>query len=300
MAMLIVFVVLITLLVLDLIAVITVSALAGRLKKEMKKANSTEGQIKGTERPHNVNSIAYGKAHNIGRRPSQQDSFGSTPVCQGQGILAVVADGMGGLSGGDQVSQRIVMEMLNSATQMRTMQMDGALLKMVQAVNGCINNMLGADGIYKSGSTLVSVLATKDYFQWISVGDSRIFLYRDGSLIQLNQEHTLLQEWMPDILDGRMTFEEAKQNSDGVKLTSFIGMGKLKHVDCSLRNIRVVPGDRILLMSDGVFNTLSERTMAEILKNTPNVQQAAKLFEQQVLAAQVPTQDNFTVVILGF
>lgn len=293
----IIFVILSTLLTVDLIAVLVVSILAVKLKKAI-----TPVRKKGirTERPDDIGKIAYGKAHNIGRRPSQQDSLGSTPVCQGQGILAVVADGMGGLSGGDQVSQRIVMEMLNRGTQLRTMQTDGVLLKMVKAINDCVNDMLGESGIYKSGSTLVSVLATKEYFQWISVGDSRIYLYRDGSLIQLNQEHTLLQEWMPDILDGKMTFEEALQNPDGVKLTSFIGMGKLKHVDCSLRNIRIVPGDRILLMSDGVFNTLAEKSMAEILKRTPDVQQVANIFEQKILAAQVPTQDNFTVIILGF
>lgn len=253
-----------------------------------------------TEQLDQSGRIAYGKAHHIGRRPSQQDSLGSTPVFQNQGILAVVADGMGGLSGGDQVSQRIVMEMLNMAAQLRTVQMDGVLIKMVKTVNERINNMLGPGGIYKSGSTLVSVLATKTCFQWVSVGDSRIYLYRDGSLLQLNQEHTLLQEWMPDILDGKMSYEEAKQNPDGIKLTSFIGMGKLKHLDCSLRSIPIVPGDRILLMSDGVFNTLPEQRMAEILKKVSDVQQAASAFEQQILAAQVPAQDNFTVIILGF
>lgn len=296
----ILFAILATLLALDLAALIWVSVQAQQLKKQLtKKPPDLMKEIR-TERSHFAPAITYGKAHNIGRRPSQQDSLGCTQVFRNQGMLAVVADGMGGLSGGDQVSARIVMEMLSAASQLRPGDMDGALLNMIRTVNETVNAMLGPEGIYRSGSTVVSVLATRDRFHWISVGDSRIYLYRDGSLIQLNQEHNLLQEWMGDILDGRMTYEEARQNPDGVKLTSFIGMGKLKHVDCSLRSIAIVPGDRILLMSDGVFNALPEAQMAGILKQHQDVQQAASVFEQQILAAQIPTQDNFTVAILGF
>ncbi len=247
-----------------------------------------------------VGPAEFGKAHNIGRRPAQQDSFGKTEVFQGQGILAVVADGMGGLSGGDQVSQRIVMGMLAGAAQLAPCQIDGVLQQMVRNVNEDINQMLGPDGLYKSGSTLLAVLAGQDFFHWIAIGDSRIYLYREGRMLQVNQEHTQLQEWMPDILDGRMSYAEAVRNPDGAKLTSFIGMGKLKYVDCSLRGVGIAPGDRILLMSDGVFNTLSEQEMAEILGRYHDVQQAANVFEQHILAAQVPTQDNFTAVILGF
>ncbi len=247
-----------------------------------------------------VGPAEFGKAHNIGRRPVQQDSFGKTEVFQGQGILAVVADGMGGLSGGDQVSQRIVMGMLAGAAQLQPCWMDGILQQMVCNVNEDINQMLGPDGLYKSGSTLLAVLAEQDSFHWIAIGDSRIYLYREGQMLQVNQEHTQLQEWMPDILDGKMSYAEAVRNPDGAKLTSFIGMGKLKYVDCSLRGVGIAPGDRILLMSDGVFNTLSEQEMAGILGQYHDVQQAANVFEQKILAAQVPTQDNFTAVILGF
>ena len=57
-------------------------------------------------------------------------------------------------------------------------------------------------------------------------------------------------------------------------------------------------GDRLLLMSDGVFNTLSEQEMCEILKNSGSPEEAAQLFEQRILAYQRPKQDNFTAVIL--
>lgn len=247
-----------------------------------------------------VGPAQYGKTHNIGARPAQQDSLGQVELAQGRGALAVVADGMGGLSGGEQVSQAIVRAMLGYAACLQAGQMDGVLQEMVRRVNNDINRMLGPDGLYKSGSTLVAVLVQDDAFHWLSVGDSRIYLYRNGRMVQLNQEHTLLQEWMPDILNGKLRYEDVVKNPDGVKLTSFVGMGQLKHVDASLRPIRLNRGDRVLLMSDGVFNTLPEPAMEQILAGCPDVQQAADQFEKAILNAKMPGQDNFTAVILGF
>lgn len=243
---------------------------------------------------------AVGKTHHIGKRPSQQDSCGKAAVFGGQGILAVVADGMGGLSGGEQVSQRVVMEMLSLSSRLQTPQLDGVLLKMVRYVNESVNRMLGPGGIYKSGSTLLAVLATATEFQWIAVGDSRIYLCRDGCMLQLNQEHTQLQAWMPEILNGTRSYAESVRDPNSGKLTSFIGMGKLRAADLSLRSIAIAPGDRILLMTDGVFNTLPEAVMAELISKNPDVQQAADAMEQAVLQANVPGQDNFTAMILGF
>lgn len=247
-----------------------------------------------------VGPAQYGKTHNIGARPAQQDSLGQVALAQGRGVLAVVADGMGGLSGGEQVSQAIVRAMLGYAARLQPGQADGVLQEMVRRVNDDVNRMLGPDGLYKSGSTLVAALVQDGLFHWLSVGDSRIYLYRNGRMIQLNQEHTLLQEWMPDILNGKLRYEDAVKNPDGVKLTSFVGMGQLKHVDATLRPIRLSQGDRVLLMSDGVFNTLPEPAMERILAGCPDVQQAADQFEKAILSAKMPGQDNFTAVILGF
>lgn len=242
--------------------------------------------------------ISVGKVHNIGARRAQQDSFGMTPVGSA-GMLAVVADGMGGLSGGDQVSQKIVISMLTQASQLSANSFDGVLNRMLVKINDEVNQMLGPNGLYKSGSTLISVLIQGKQMHWISVGDSRIYLYRAGNLIQLNHEHTYEQELMKRAMDGEISFEAVQADPQKSRLTSFIGMGKLKHVDASLQSITLTQGDRILLMSDGVFNTLPEQTISAILTQNTDVQQAARQMEAQILAAQAPGQDNFTAVILG-
>lgn len=244
--------------------------------------------------------LTVGKAHNIGRRHYQQDSLGSTRLDQFDGLLAVVADGMGGLSGGDEVSQRIVMDALEMSTTFQMKDFHTILPNMLTSINQDVNKMLGPDMLYKSGSTLTAVLATEKCFHWITVGDSRIYLYREGYINQLNTDHDLMQDWMPEILEGERSYEESVRDNEGKKLTSFIGMGNLRHIDRSLTPISTEPGDRVLLMSDGVYNAISTKQMANILKQYPDVNTAAAMFERAVLAARIPTQDNFTVEIIAF
>ena len=238
--------------------------------------------------------------HQVGRRNYQQDSLGHAAVLGNQGFLAVVADGMGGLSGGEKVSQKIVTDMLTMGHQLKPGQTAGILWTMVNQINDNVNRMLGPDGLYKSGSTLISVLVHSNRFQWISVGDSRIYLYREGYANQLNQDHDQLQAWMPDILEGRVSMAEAIRHPDGRKLTSFIGMGQLKHIDGSVNSIALEPGDRILLVSDGIYGIVDENRMADILKRCPDIDQAAAVIEQVIRESNSPHQDNYTAIILGF
>lgn len=247
-----------------------------------------------------IPGISLGKIHDIGRRDYQQDSFGQTAVLRNTGILAVLADGMGGLSGGERVSQKIVMEALTFGSTLQANQVPTALPGMVAGINRAVNQMLGPKGLYTSGSTVVSALITGNALRWISVGDSRIYLYRDGQLSQLSRDHDLLQDWMPDILEGKRSMAEALRDPNGRKLTSFIGMGELRHVDYNRTPIPLLPGDRVLLMSDGVYGTVSDAEMAAILRDCGSVQLAASHIGQRIMGAALPYQDNYTLIVLGY
>ena len=247
-----------------------------------------------------IPGISLGKIHDIGRRDYQQDSFGQTAVLRNTGILAVLADGMGGLSGGERVSQKIVMEALTFGSTLQANQVPTALPGMVAGINRAVNQMLGPKGLYTSGSTVVSALITGKVLRWISVGDSRVYLYRDGQISQLSRDHDLLQDWMPDILEGKRSMAEALRDPNGRKLTSFIGMGELRHVDYNRTPIPLLPGDRVLLMSDGVYGTVSDTEMAAILRDCGNVQLAASHIGQRIMGAALPYQDNYTLIVLGY
>ena len=207
---------------------------------------------------------------------------------------------MGGLSNGDRVSQKIVQCMTGYARQLQPNQMDGVLTSLVDAANTQVNQMLGPSGIYKSGSTLLAVLVRGGRFHWITVGDSRIYLFRKGQMTKLNREHNLGNELLEKVARGEMSFEKAQQTPKKGSVTSFIGMGRLKYIDKSNQSIPIEAGDRILLMTDGVFNTLSEQVMASVLVQTADVQAAASEFERLIKQKAAPKQDNYSALILGF
>ena len=282
------------LLILDLIAIAVV-------QKKLKKLRKGPDVIPTTERiPWHAVPPEIGKVHGIGGRDYQQDSLGHTRVLNGSGILAIVADGMGGLSNGEQVSQQIVMDGLGYGAAMTGLSEGNPLLGMVGQINTNVNRMLGPEGIYKCGSTLIAVLVAQDQFHWVSVGDSRIYLYREGYVNQLNTDHDLFQQWMPEILAGTRSYVEAARNPDGRKLTSFIGMGELKYVDYSRQPIDLRQGDRLVLVTDGVYGTVPPEQLADILKANLEVSDAAKVLERRIRDARMPHQDNYTALILGF
>lgn len=289
------------LLALDFIALVLVSV------KNRKITDAPQSQFSQPHPKTVLNSVlprrrtlTIGTLHQPGRRQYQQDSLGHSIVLNGKGMLAVVADGMGGLADGDKVSQQIVLRTLELGAQLTPDQTNGALYRVLNQVNEDVNRTLTPDGLYKCGSTMIAVLVHDSSFQWISVGDSRIYLYREGYVNRLNRDHDLLQDWMPEILSGQRSMEASLADPNARKLTSFIGMGRLRYVDGSIQPIDLLPGDRLILLTDGVYGEISEEQMAAILKQHTDVRQAAKALDQQIQANQNPHQDNYTALILGF
>lgn len=298
----IVFVILCVLLAADLGGIVVVSVMISKAQKQeedkpMRTAVTYPAQ--GGQLPQAAaGEVQIGQLHNIGARPYQEDSSGVTRL--DDGVLAVVADGMGGLSGGDKVSQKIVYTMLGYADKLRPGMIDGALERMVHGTNEAVNAMLGPEGLYKSGSTLLAVLVRNGRFHWITVGDSHIYYLHEGRLIQLNEEHNRGTELLHKAALGEITYEEARSDPKRNGLTSFIGMGQLRYIDKSVDAIPISSGDRIMLTTDGVFNALPDQTIEAVLNQIPDVQAAADELERLVIQRANPRQDNFTAVILGF
>lgn len=260
---------------------------------QLPQTQSMQMDVKDTTITH----IAVGKVHAQGARESQQDSFSvSAEEAELQGkFLAVVADGMGGLSDGDKVSQTIVstaMRTFLSAEDDRTLQLAVLLAK----AKGAVDQLLGPEGMQRSGSTVVMGMIKEGLFDYISVGDSRIGLYRDGELHQLNRSHSYAHELLIDAIDGAKTFAEIRADRRAECLTSYIGMGELKYVDVPAAPLKIHPGDKFILMTDGVFNALTEQELSTALEC--NAEEAARSIEQWICEKGYRNQDNYTAVIL--
>ncbi len=274
-------------------------AMAARAKAPVDRTMTEETMSSGFRKPAALPDPAkgtFGRVHNVGERRNQQDSMGA--ALTRFGLLAVVSDGMGGLSDGEKVSQKAVQAMIEAAGRVAVSGSENPLFVMLSEANEQVLQMLGPEQIYKSGATLLAVLVNNGQFHWVAVGDSRIYLYCRHHLFQINREHIYKQQLIGEAVNKNISFNRVVTDPQRDRLVSFLGMGELKHVDGSLRPVDVWEGDKILLMSDGIFNTISEREILRILETTRNAAEAAALMEQQVVAAANPRQDNFTCLIL--
>lgn len=242
-------------------------------------------------------SISVGKLHEIGGRKSQQDCFAVSPeeLISTHGLLVVVADGMGGLSDGDKVSQTAVASVLDGFFSAQG-EPNHILLSLIESANRAVNRLLGPN-IGKSGSTMVAALIREGRFHYISVGDSRICLYRNGVLYQLNREHIYCHELSIQAVNGSGTLHGAFTHPKAAGLTSYLGMGQLKYIDIPAEPVEVQPGDKFILMSDGVYNALSREELSGALNGT--AAQAAEELGRLIQDKAYQNQDNYTAVILA-
>lgn len=247
----------------------------------------------------NVTSLAVGKVHEQGARKSQQDCFAVSPVemARDRGLLAVVADGMGGLSDGDRVSQAAVGAMLDAFLSSPA---DPAILlpSLLARANRAVNALLGEEGLNQSGSTLAAAYIRDGAAYYLSVGDSRICLLRAGELYQLNREHIYRNELLVGAVNGSGTFEQAVAHPKAGGLTSYLGMGQLKYVDLPAAPLWLRPGDKLVLMSDGVYNALSPAELTRVLDG--DARRAAEQVAAAVQAKGYAHQDNYTAIIIQY
>ena len=269
-------------------------------KKEAKAAPVKEVAAHTTEQLKLVPS----NCQHIGARKRQEDSFGFTDLGDGLlvkdcGVLAVVADGMGGLAKGDRASQ-VAVSMFLGEYRKRTEQdpLDQFLHSTVQRSN-CAVFDLAYDGEVESelGTTLVAVAVHQGKMHWVSVGDSRIYHYKNKTLIQLNEEHIYANRLKNDVDNGLITEKEANEHPERSYLTSYLGLPELTEIDCSIEPVTLEPGEVVLLCSDGLTNTLNDHEIAETIEQKP--ENLAEELTQKALAKNKLYQDNITVVAIS-
>lgn len=271
-----------------LLAALAAAAVSVWLRRKKRKPQPAQSVWSG--------AVTVEKLHEQGARPGQQDCFFVSPAEESAGLLAVVADGMGGLSDGDKVSQTAVSAMAQAFYHARGTPQQ-VLIQLAEQANTAVNRLLGDDGVYRSGSTLTAGLIREGAFHYLSIGDSRICLYRQGTLYQLNREHVYRNELYLGFVNGEETLEGAVNHPKGAGLSSFLGMGRLKYLDLPAEPVAIRPGDRFVLMSDGVYNALTPQELATALSRETG--QAAQALDEAIRAKGYQNQDNYTAVILN-
>ena len=212
-------------------------------------------------------------------------------------MVAVLADGMGGHAGGALASRMACEEFIKYMAAVDGETRD-RLAAGLYAANDAIAEKVSANPLLNGmGSTLVGVLFSKDGVEWVSVGDSPLFLYRGGEIAVLNEDHSLAPELDRMVELGRMTPDAAKRDPRRHMLRSAVTGEDLDLVDFSGKPLRVEPGDYVILASDGV-NSLEpseiERIVAAYAED--GAEAVAKALIRAVEALRDPHQDNTTVI----
>ena len=218
-------------------------------------------------------------------RTHNEDSFVDRPDL---GLWAV-ADGAGGHQAGD-VASRITTDALKAVPSGLGAT---ALLAEVRLRLAQVHNVLLAEAARRGGhtmlvSTIVVLLARDDYFACLWAGDSRAYLLRDGRFRQLTRDHSLVQELFDA---GAISASEAAHHPSANIITHAIGADAL---ELDKVTDRLLPGDRFLLCSDGLFKTLPELELARILAAEEDL--PAERFLRAALAQQAG--DNITAVAI--
>ena len=245
-------------------------------------------------------AFRVGNLHNIGRREEQQDSFYLSDILDEEalhtkGLLAVVADGMGGMEGGAAISQLVTDTFRDYYAKKAANEPTTFLYEAAQTAEIAVEDYMRRTGI-DGGSTLVAVLIQGNGLNFLSVGDSRIYIVRGQDLIQLNHEHTFGAVLKEKAAKGEVDPDEPFKNPRRDALIAYIGMGSFNTIDRSDKPIVLAAGDKVLLCSDGVFNTLGKDSIVKALQG--DALTAAGKLEEDILSRAIPEQDNFTGVIL--
>jgi len=231
-------------------------------------------------------------------RSSNEDSFGYD---QRLGVY-VVCDGMGGHAAGEVASRIAVDSVLAYFQHKEPMAADASLIDapigarlLADAVNKANESILRYadenEATSGMGTTLVAARFCDGKFSIAHIGDSRIYLLRDGELVQLTEDHSFVME---QVRRGVLTIEEAKQSSAQHIITRALGTGDDSPPD--LAEFPAQEGDLLLLTTDGILRHVDDSAIKNILSQIPSLQIACDMLVDAALEGG--GEDNATCLLL--
>lgn len=244
----------------------------------------TSGRLERCFGGHRV--VAGGWSERGRHRRENQDRFALAEAAGGR-LLVAVADGMGGHPSGAEAAWRAVAALVSSALPEAA---ETALQQSYAAATAAVAELSRRLGGVVTGTTLVAALLDPSAMVVANVGDSRAYRVRAGVAQQLTRDHT----WVAaEVASGRLDERAAARDPRRNVLLRAV-TGDLVGVDVdSVEGLQ--PGDALVLCSDGVWAVLDDATLAEVLGESDDVEEAARRLCGAALDAG--STDNVTAVV---
>lgn len=243
---------------------------------------------------------------NQGQRDTQEDAIASRVFDAANAAYVVIADGMGGHAAGEIASDLVIQawrEILDAVLDDPNLTegtlMDAMPLAAMQA-NAAVSEYCEAQHPgFNMGSTMLGVLLSGTKVFWISIGDSPLYLFREGTLTQINEDHSMAPEIDALAVQGVLSQAEAQSHPDRNQLTSVIMGAEIPKVDCPEKALELVSTDVLVLGSDGL-QYLGDDEIAAILRenSTALSQDIAGFLEQALIDRKDPNQDNVSIAVI--
>ena len=260
-------------------------------KRKRRKAETPDAESTAATESGPPPELELANLQGLGSREEQQDAFGISPVSrlEEDGLLAVLCDGMGGMAEGGRIASDTVSEMLS----IFPWKDDLALPEWIRQWSSRVYKRFRGRG----GTTLVAAVLRKQELHFCCVGDSDLFLLRDGSLYSMNTRQEFKNDLVLRALNGAFPLEAALTDPQAGALTEYIGKEDLR-CDCTRLPFTLLPEDVLLLSSDGVSDTLTLKQIREAMALPPRA--CCDRLEVGIMAAGNPKQDNFTAIVLKY
>lgn len=210
--------------------------------------------------------------------------------------LFIVADGMGGHAAGEVASEMAVQIISRELGELTDVVGEAPRLLMagaVQNANRAIYERTIAESDKQGMGTTVSVLVMSDSGKWLigQVGDSRVYLLRDGALEQLTKDHSYVQE---QVDAGLLTPEQARYHPYSNVITRCVGAGEEVEADTFQGDFRA--GDVFLVASDGLTGMVDDRRLQQLLLSRAS---AGRIVDALIAEANYRGGlDNITAIVV--
>lgn len=242
-------------------------------------------------------SFAYGET-NIGfARDNNEDSFCLHAVSSCDPMLFAVADGIGGHGHGDFASRLLIRMLLTGWRDLRDRipndprELEAELSRFVISCNRRIYELNeAADNSVPMGTTLAMLIVLPDFAVTVHLGDSRVYVLREGKPLDLlTEDHSYVAQL---VRDGKITPEQAE--SHPLSHVILRSVGPLPDAEPEIHFHERRAGDRFLVCTDGVTTHLNNARIEEILRSAGSAAESVKLLINASL--RQGGRDNITAV----
>lgn len=240
-----------------------------------------------------------------GRRDYQEDSYAVAPPEElGEGerdLLLVLADGMGGHAAGDVASRLAVEHFIYEFYENGALPDDARMAAALNAANRGVGAEARRRGADAMGTTLLAILVRGRLVEWISVGDSPLFLVRGAAIGRLNQDHSMGPVIDRMLEKENLTAAEIAGLPSRNELRSALIGEEIQLIDAPAEPFPLEPGDILIAASDGVL-TAPPREIAKAVRRSAHLDASriASAIIESVVNHHKEKQDNLTVVVFKF